>query len=135
MYIHVSELTALLSCMTSLLVVAKDLLSQDLLRSLDCPLSIVVVLAGVDPLFRVDDVLLALLRLAPTEKEVASLVEGDHVRRLRLGSHDDRRRVADEAVVSTDISLLRVDKMFQLILMELVQLYRPKERYGIILLW
>ena len=121
--------------MASLLVVAKYLLSQDLLRSLDCPLSIVVVLAGVDPLFRVDDVLLALLRLAPTEEEVASLVEGDHVGRLRLGSHDDRRRVADEAVVSTDISLLRVDKMFQLNLMELVQLYRPKERYGIILLW
>ena len=132
---YISELTALLSCMASLLVVAKYLLSQDLLRSLDCPLSIVVVLAGVDPLFRVDDVLLALLRLAPTEEEVASLVEGDHVGRLRLGSHDDRRRVADEAVVSTDISLLRVDKMFQLNLMELVQLYRPKERYGIILLW
>ena len=104
-----SGLAALMNCGTSLLVVTKDLLPQDLLRSLDRHLR-VVVLALVAPLFRMDDVLLAL-------EEVSPLIEGDHVRRLRLWSHDDRRCVADEAVVSTDvaqgISLLRVVNIFQ----------------------
>ena len=77
-YTEVLDSIALLSCMASLLVaVAKDLLSEDLLRSLELiqPLSTIFVLAGVNPLLRMNDVLLLALLLE-------ELVEGDHVRRL-----------------------------------------------------
>ena len=109
-YTEVLDSIALLSCMASLLVaVAKDLLSEDLLRSLELiqPLSTVVVLAGVNPLLRMNDVLLLALCLAQIEE----LVEWDHVRRLRLWSYDDSRRVADDVppvVGALGIPLLRV---------------------------